>query len=372
MKKIINLVVTGGPCGGKTTALDALGKYFRSEGYTVYIVNETATELINDGMRPFGEHKLEVLEFQRLILKAQLAKESIRQIAAQDCKNDKVAIIYDRGVLDNRAFITEAGFQQLIREEGIKEAEILKRYDLVIHLVTAAIGKEDYYTTANNSARTETIEQARESDKLTMDAWRNHTNQKIIPNDTLFDEKIQRVINVIRAFLGEEEVIEKKRYLVSVRDFDFEILNSMNLIKEDIEEFVKLYDDEEDEMYCKSTIDGSSYYTRVKNRYLKDGTFIKRCRNIGEEDYYGNRNVAKSKPIKKTRYNIIYDGERYRVDFFYLGKKSFIIVERDVIDESKMGLPPFIKNATDITHNRNYNDDSICIDSFIDSIVGKK
>lgn len=34
----------------------------------------------------------------------------------------------------------------------------------MIHLVTAAIGAEKYYTTENNTARTESLEQARDLD----------------------------------------------------------------------------------------------------------------------------------------------------------------------------------------------------------------
>ena len=50
MKKIHNIVITGGPCGGKTTALEKISKTFREMGYLVLIVNETATELIRDGI----------------------------------------------------------------------------------------------------------------------------------------------------------------------------------------------------------------------------------------------------------------------------------------------------------------------------------
>ena len=369
MKKIINIVVTGGPCAGKTTALDELAKFLRLEGYAVFIVSEIATELINDGVRPFGEDKLKVSEFQLLITKAQLEKEEIRLMAARMCSNDKTAIIYDRGVLDNRAFLKEEEFQQILKELGLKEAELLARYDLVIHLVTAAIGKEEYYTTLNNSARTETAEEARMRDRATIEAWRNHPNLRIINNDTLFDGKIQKVKNAIRSFLGEEEVVEQKRYLINIEDINFDKVYSLSLFKEEIEEFVKLYDDEEDEMYVKSTIDGSSYYTKVRNRFYKDGTTIKRCRNIGFEEYYSNKASAKSKPIVKFRYNVIHEGERYRVDVYHLGKEPFVIVERDVIDKDKHELPSFIRKASDITNNRNYDDDSLCIDYNIDALM---
>ena len=92
-KDILNIVVTGGPCGGKTTALDELTNLLRRYGYTVFLVNETATELINDGIRPFGNDKLDNLSFQSLILDAQLHKEEIRNKADNYCSNTKVAIL---------------------------------------------------------------------------------------------------------------------------------------------------------------------------------------------------------------------------------------------------------------------------------------
>lgn len=38
------------------------------------------------------------------------------------------------------------------------------RYDAIIHLVTAAIGAEKYYTTENNAVRSENLQQARDLD----------------------------------------------------------------------------------------------------------------------------------------------------------------------------------------------------------------
>lgn len=46
-----------------------------------------------------------------------------------------------------------------------------RRYDEVIFMVTAANGAEQFYTLANNIARHETAEQARELDKRTLAGW---------------------------------------------------------------------------------------------------------------------------------------------------------------------------------------------------------
>lgn len=213
MKEILRVVITGGPCGGKTSALKTLKEMFENDGYTVFIVSETATELINDGIKPFGEdwEKLPTIEFQRLVLKNQLAKERIRDLAAEICNNDKVVILYDRGILDNRAYITHEEFKTLADQEGITEKEILDRYDIVLHMTTAAKGKEEAYTTANNGARIETVEQAREVDDKTLGAWYNHPNRYIFENDCDFDEKLDRVKTVIRRYLKERKNTKVKK-----------------------------------------------------------------------------------------------------------------------------------------------------------------
>lgn len=366
MKNILNIVITGGPCGGKTTALSTLTELLRSYGYTVYLVNETATELINDGMKPFGDNKLDLISFQSLILDAQIAKEDIRRKAANMCSNSNVAILYDRGILDNRAYINDEVFQKLLKERNITEAEILARYDLIIHLVTAAIGKEEYYTTINNTARTETVEEAGIQDKKTLDTWKNHPNLRIATNDTLFDEKILKVKNYINSYIGEQNIIKQQRYYIEIGDIDFNKCN-YPMVKEDIEEFVLNYDNEYAEIYIKSTINNSSYYTCSTNQFMTNSSILK---IISEENYNEALSKLKGQPMNKIRYNFIVNNERFRLDIFKLND-MFAILERDVVDIKQMNLPNFIKNAIDITDNRDYNDDSIYIDYNIQKIYKK-
>ncbi len=371
-KKILNIVITGGPCGGKTTALDELTKLLRSYGYTVYLVNETATELITDGIRPFGDNALPLKDFQEILLDAQLSKESVRREAAKRCPNDKVAIIYDRGVLDNRAYIDNKTFQGFLKKRNISESDILSSYDVVIHLVTAAIGKEEFYTTLNNTARTETVKEAQKVDNKTKQTWKNHPNLAIISNDTLFDEKITKAKNVIRTYLGEKEVIRKERYLVDINSLDLdEFKNKYEVIEELIEEFVDNYDIIHDNMYSKSTINGSSYYTCTSNEYdFKYPATI--CRPITKTEYELALSKIKGDVIKKIRYNFIDNGERFRLDIYSLGSKYFVILERDVSIVNKKDMPEGIKIIMDITNKRDYNDDSIFIDYNINKIYAKK
>ena len=57
------IVLTGGPCAGKTTALARIEQDLSEKGYHVFVVGESATELIKGGIKPFGEKTLDLVSF---------------------------------------------------------------------------------------------------------------------------------------------------------------------------------------------------------------------------------------------------------------------------------------------------------------------
>ena len=85
--KINKIVLTGGPCAGKTTALTWISNYFSKRGYTVLFVPETATELITNGVAPWTCKTN--YEYQTFQIRLQKIKEQIFDDAAKTMKNDK-------------------------------------------------------------------------------------------------------------------------------------------------------------------------------------------------------------------------------------------------------------------------------------------
>lgn len=78
-----------------------------------------------------------------------------------------------------------------------------KRYDAVIHLVTAADGAEKYYTLENNVARYEDAPTAIRVDQSLQNAWRGHPHHIIIDNSApSFEQKVQKTINAVEKFVG--------------------------------------------------------------------------------------------------------------------------------------------------------------------------
>ena len=85
------------------------------------------------------------------------SKEKIYEKAAQELGGN-VLIIFDRGTVDNFAYINQTQTKELLKRfnNKINLVNLLERYDLVIDLVS----REDFYTTENNQARSENVREA--------------------------------------------------------------------------------------------------------------------------------------------------------------------------------------------------------------------
>ena len=73
---IKKIVITGGPCAGKTTALSWIVENFTKTGWKVLTVEEAATQIIMRPLRP--DVDLTVMGFQDLIMKTQIFLEIVR------------------------------------------------------------------------------------------------------------------------------------------------------------------------------------------------------------------------------------------------------------------------------------------------------
>ena len=135
---IAKIVVTGGPCAGKTTALSRIQRDFSHLGYTVLVVPETATALISGGVAPWTCGTSE--DYQKCQMFLQMQKELVFQQAAATMSADKILIVCDRGELDNKAYMTEDEFARTLDFLGATEVELRDGYDAVFHLVSAAKG----------------------------------------------------------------------------------------------------------------------------------------------------------------------------------------------------------------------------------------
>jgi hypothetical protein len=214
-------VLTGGPCGGKTTAQVTLSNIFESMGWRVFRVPETATVLLGGGISFNLLDDEQRLEFQENLLRTMFQIEDT-YFSLATTQNRNCLVICDRGAMDCSAYLPKADWEGILEKNLLDEVDIRdNRYDQVVHLVSAAIGAEEHYTRSNNKTRTEDIELARSTDRLVGEAWVGHPYYELIDNSTDFETKMRRLCRAVTARLQiphAEELLHsdsvKRKFLV--------------------------------------------------------------------------------------------------------------------------------------------------------------
>ena len=153
------IVLTGGPCAGKTTALVRVIEQFSNLGYKVFTIPEVPTMFTQAGMNYLTTNKDFFFEGEKATLEIQLALEDKFQRMAEAC-TEPCVIICDRGTLDISAYMTPEMWDTITASVGVDTASLRSRYDAVLHLVSAADGAEQFYTTSNNAQRLEKADEA--------------------------------------------------------------------------------------------------------------------------------------------------------------------------------------------------------------------
>lgn len=194
---INKIVLTGGSCAGKTECLEPLKKYFSEKGYSVFIVNEMATELILGGIIP---PKIGGKLFQDITVKMQIELENAFTRAAEKSHAEKNLIILDRAPIDAMAYISLEDSEEIFRKYGTSYEKLLSQYDAVFCLETIAKKYPQLYC-MNNEARQEDVENAVLLDEKLKSFWCKHRNFNFIEAEEQFNIKTKNIINGIENFI---------------------------------------------------------------------------------------------------------------------------------------------------------------------------
>lgn len=349
MNKVYEYVITGGPCAGKTTALSKLDRVFTDRGYKVIIVAETATEVIVSGVNP---NEISVLEFQRVIMGRGVNKEETIRRAAKFFKKD-VVIFYDRGMLDSKAYMDYADFLQVLKENGLTETEARDNYDAVFHLVTAAIGAEEYYTTQNNEARSESPKQAAELDTKTRNSWLGHPHLRVIDNSTGFSDKIDRLIKEVFVAMGVPTPVETERkFLVKLPSE--EQLRANHSVKSNIvQTYLKRTDPAVERRVRQRGINGEFSYYYTEKKKLSECSRDEVERRISKDEYIALL-VEGIATVRKDRYCFFYENQYFELDIYPDWENEAILEIELTSEDQEVKLPDWITVIKEVTGDDRY------------------
>lgn len=356
--KITKIVITGGPCAGKTTGLSYIEHELSKIGYKVVFLNESATEIILSGLnRGAFENNY---DFEKNIISLQLAKEKLYEEYCQNLPDENVVLICDRGIMDCKSYMSDEEFKRILKEFNLEEVQLRDTYDAVFHLTTAAKGAEKAYTTSNNRARFETLEQAIKSDDNTIHSWTGHPHLRVIDNSTSFEDKLKRLVKEILMFLGFPSALEiERKFLIKKPDLEF--LDTLPNCKkvEIIQTYLNSNKNEEVRVRQRGKM-GSYIYTLTTKKNISNTTREEVEKRITEKEYLNllsNANTSLHQ-IKKTRYCIMHNNIYYEIDV-YPFSNDVAICEVELSNENdSIPFPDYIEIIKEVTNDKrfsNYN-----------------
>ena len=355
-KRIIKIVLTGGPAAGKTTLISRILKEFKQEdGWRVITIPETATELISGfGIKPFG-NCMSMLKFQDFVIADQIHKEKLALWAAEVVPEKDVLVIYDRALMDDKAYISDEEFAATLAGfDGRTEKTVLAGYDAVLHLVTCAKGAEFAYD-LGNEARTESIEYAREMDDRTLRAWSGHPNLRIIDNAINFEDKINRAIREIYRIVGQPEpMVRKRKYLISMPDMETLAERYAAVPIDMVQTYLCMTNPCIERRVRRQKHGGEYMYFYTEKHIRPDDTKWDTEKPITEKDY--NRYLLEADPelqsVDKTKYRFVYDSCRFEIDVYPFSADKAVMFRYSENDEA--AIPPEIRVIREVTGDPDY------------------
>ena len=180
MKKI---VITGGPCSGKTTIIEEL----RKKGFP--ILEETAKEIVEKRRDfPFTEEEAKIR--QNLIFNEQLRKEELAE------KQNYETLLLDRSIIDGLAYVNLYCNENYKKEfsEKIKNTD----YDLILLFELLPFESEGF------RSKNENVEEARKIHDSLYNSYKGLGYNIIIVPKMSVEERINFVlekINLLQNFV---------------------------------------------------------------------------------------------------------------------------------------------------------------------------
>lgn len=357
MKDIKRIVLTGGPCAGKTTALVRVIEHFSSLGFKVFTIPEVPTMFTQAGMNYLTDNQAFFYEGEKATLEIQLALEDKFMKMAKAC-TEPCLIVCDRGTMDISAYMKPEMWEEITKAVGTSTQQLRDtRYDAVLHLVSAADGAEQFYTTSNNASRNEAadekgLEIARMLDKRVIEAWTGHSHLRVINNQEDFEKKLNRVLKEISNVLGlPQPIVEERKYIVDV------VGELPDCIESQITQTYLVAEPGCEIRLRRRRWDGKFVNVHTTKKKISQTEELVTERQVSNNLYQSLLQQADPyrQTIHKLRKSFIWKGQFFELDKYLKPVDNLYILEtKGIASHEDVRFPPFLKVIKDITGNTQY------------------
>jgi predicted ATPase len=365
-------VLTGGPCGGKTTALARLFSFLRERNFEVVSVPEAWGILTSHGMSLdfFSTEGIGPI-VQGTVMDVQKAMEDGAEKVLK-ARGKPAILLCDRGLMDGAVYISDDDFEAMLQERDTNRVQIRDhRYDACFHLVTAADGAEAFYTLDNNQVRTESRDDAIQVDRRTQAVWLGHPHLYVIDNSTDFEGKLKRLVDIVSKLVGLPSNLQRRSakfllkgsappdpstFPIEYQEFEVEkvYLQQMNpdLVADDANyAFIRRRTSVNKKTGAKM---GSVYQiTKVQKIMTSengDQALVEQKRIIGEREYNEafltrdrNRHI-----VRQRRISFLYEKQSFTIHIYEAPVNNVNLLHAQVEGEDVI-LPPFLEVERKLT-----------------------
>mmetsp|Transcript_27588 Transcript_27588/g.60742 ORF Transcript_27588/g.60742 Transcript_27588/m.60742 type:complete len:410 (-) Transcript_27588:845-2074(-) len=357
---LFKFILTGGPCGGKTTAIARLSYFLKERGFEVIACAEVYTILASNGMS-FDFYSTDGMDtvIQNSVLDVQLRLEdSIERVLK--ARGKPAVLLCDRGPMDGKAYLSEEKWKKILDERGVTEADLRDtRYNAVFHMVTAADGASAFYTLENNQARSETPEQALDLDRRSQKCWLGHAHMYVFDNSTDFESKLQRLVNIVSKLVGLPTNLSKRsaKYLLRKRPDAISFPVDVDFHRFEVEKvYLVVQDDVNSGAYSfirkRTTIgnDGEKQgcIYQLTDVAKKDGEVFETKRIISAREYnasYKSRDLSRH-IVRQERISFLYNTQSFTIHIYEQPSPGLCILHAQVENKDNeipvVDLPDFL------------------------------
>ena len=365
-----HVVLTGGPCAGKSSAMATLRTHLEDRGWTVLVAPEAATTVIAAGLGNPGDlahaDRGAYLASQRSIVDLQLTFHRNFDALAAALPGEKKVVLHDRGIADNAAYASAREYEAVLAAHDLTTSAVMDLYDLVVHLRSASRPAAGYdgsaYTTANNAARSEDADSASQLDQATLNAWAAHPHLVVIAPHADFTAKLARVNAAVLGALGDPEPLEHERKFLLDRAPN---LNDPALAAAVVSDIVQVYlpsvDDAEHRVRARTHAGVTAYTHTVKKPVPGSTSRVEVERPIDQETFelLSSMRDRSTDVVRKTRYAFVHDDQRFELDQVYAPRTAWLVEAELVSEADTVSLPAFLGPGTEVTDDPNWRNRAI-------------
>lgn len=210
------VVLAGGPSSGKSSALASLRDRLTARGFQVLTVPENATHFLanSDGFQREWAGQHAQVKMQRIFLDYQIAQEEAFKDFAALHPTKPAVLLLDCCSVSSKVYCSDEQWEEVLSYPGktqYTEKELLRRYDLVIHMTTCA-GTPFYEWGAgsNNPGRYHNHEEAKQTDQRGLKIFASHPQFRVVRHTETFEDKLLQVVDFVNDALHIEGLVGKR------------------------------------------------------------------------------------------------------------------------------------------------------------------